>query len=217
MIEIDLLEQRRSRRPGAEDAARLQWTRVLPRDGWMIGSAVAALAATFAAVHPFTAGDDAAAVARRLEAAIRDSVRIAAVVVDAGVLESRRDSMAARMDAILELDGQRYVWAHLMDEVAKALPREAWLTRLAHVPQAEGGPRIRMEGGVVGSMALTRFWNRLEASPFIRGDHLVSSERTPTPLSRTVGETHHFVLEAEPETPDPELVELVPLAGPATP
>lgn len=216
MIEIDLLEQRRSRRPGAEDVARMRWTRV--RDGWTVGSAVAALGATFAAVYPFTtAGDDAAEFARRLEAAIRDSARIAAVATDARILEVRRDSMAARMDAILELDARRYVWAHVMDEVASALPREAWLTRLAHVLPAEGGPRIRMEGGVVGSVALTRFWNRLEASPFIRGVRLVSSERTGRPSSRTAGETHHFVLEAEPETPDPELIELVPLAGPVTP
>ena len=218
MIEIDLLEQRRSRRPVAEDTARLRWTRVLPRDGWTIGSAVAALGATFAAVYPFaTAGDDAAAAARRLEAAIRDSVRIAAVVTDTRVLESRRDSLAARIDAILELDARRYVWAHLMDEVAQALPREAWLTGLAHVPSAEGGPRIRIEGGVAASVALTRFWNRLEASPFIRGVRLVSSERIPRPLVRTAGEIHHFVLEAEAETPDPELIELVPLAGPVTP
>lgn len=194
----------------------MRWTRA--RDGWTIGSAVATLGATFAAVYPFaTAGEDAAEVARRLEAAIRDSVRIAAVVTDARILESRRDSMAARMDAILKLDARRYVWAHLMDEVARALPREAWLTRLAHVLPPEGGTRIRMEGGVVGSVALTRFWNRLEASPFIRGVRLVSSDRTWEPSSRTAGETHRFILEAEPETPDPELIELVPLAGPLTP
>ena len=218
MIEVDLLEQRRIRRPGAEDAARPRWTSILPRDGWMIGSAVAALGAAFAAVYPFwAAGDDAAAAARRLEAAIRDSVRIAAVVTDARVLESRRDTMAARIDAILELDGRRYVWAHLMDEVAGALPREAWLTRLAHVPSAEGDPRIRIEGGVMESVALTRFWNRLEASPFVRGVRLVSSERITRPLSGTAGEVHHFVLEAESETPDPVLIELVPLDGQETP
>lgn len=218
MIEIDLLEQRRSRRPVAEDPVRLPWAAILPRDGWMIGSAVSVLGATFAAVYPFTtAGDDAAAVSRVLEAAIRDSVRIAAVVSEARVLASRRDSIAARIDAILELDARRYVWAHLMDEVAGALPREAWLTRVAHVPSAEGEPRIRIEGGVVGSVALTRFWNSLEASPFIHGVRLVGSERIARPLSRSAREIHHFVLEAESETPDPELIELVPLAGSTTP
>ena len=218
MIEIDLLEQRRSRRPGAEDATRWRWTRILPRDGWMIGSVVVVLGAAFAAVYPFvTAGDGAPTAALRLEAAIRDSVQIAAVVAGARALESRRDSMAGRIDAILELDARRYVWAHLMDEVAGALPREAWLTRVAHLPPVEGKHRIQIEGGVVGSLALTRFWNRLEASPFIRDVRLANSERIARPLPQAAEGSHQFVLEAEFEHPDADLIELIPFAGQATP
>jgi len=218
VIEIDLLGESGGRRPRADRiaASRLNW--ILPRDGWLIGSAAVVLAALIATVSLFTAAQqDAAGAAGRLEAAYRDSIRIAAALGATLVLEARRDSIGERIRLVLEMDAQRYVWPHLLDEVAGALPREVWLTQLAQVTSPERGVHLRIEGRSRGSLALTRFWNRMEASPFIRDVRLVNSERVkqPLPLPVEAEEIYYFVLEAEHETPDPELIELVAVADTA--
>lgn len=216
MIEVDLLRERRGRRARTDKTARSGLTRAIPRDGWMIGSTAVALAASITAILLVTATrDDAAGIAGRLEAASQDSVRLAAALANTRVLEVRRDSIAARVDLVLELDAQRYVWPHLMDEVASALPTEAWLTRLAQTPSAEGGFRLQIEGMARGNLVLTRFWNRMETSPFIRGVQLVNSERIERPMPHEAEELYAFVIEAEHETPDPELIEWVPVADTA--
>lgn len=179
----------------------------------MIGSAVVLFAALVTAVNLFTAArQDVAGVAGRVEAAVRDSLRIAAAAEAVHVLEARRDSIAERLRLVLEMDAQRYIWPHLMDEIAGALPREAWLTRLAGATSPEGEVRLQIEGGAQGGVAVTRFWNRMEASPFMRGVRLINSERIERPLPGDAEELYHFVFEADHETPDPELIELVSLS-----
>ena len=216
MIEVDLLGERRGRRARTEQAAPWGFTKILPRDGWMIGSTVVLVASLVTVVNLFTAArQDVAGAAGRVEAAVQDSLRIAATAEAVHVLEARRDSIAERLRLVLEMDAQRYVWPHLMDEIAGALPREAWLTRLARATSPEGGVRLHIEGRAQGRAALTRFWNRMEASPFMRGVRLINSERIERPLSGDAEELYQFVLEAEHETPDPELVELVAVADAA--
>lgn len=216
MIEVDLLGERRGRRSSTEKAAPWRFTRILPRDGWMIGSTVVLFAALVTVVNLFTASrQDAAGMAGRMEAAVRDSLRIAAAAEAVHVLEARRDSIAERLRLVLEMDAQRYVWPHLMDEIAGALPRDAWLTRLARATSPEGGVRLHIEGRAQGGVALTRFWNRMEASPFIRGVRLINSERIERPLSDDSEELYGFAFEAEHAIPDPELIELVSLADTA--
>lgn len=213
MIEVDLLGERRSRRPRTEQAAPWGFTKILPWDGWIVGSTVVLFAALATAVNLFTASrQDVAGVAGRVEAAVRDSLRIAAAAEAVHVLEARRDSIAERLRLVLEMDAQRYVWPHLMDEIAGALPGEAWLTRLARAASPDGGVRLHIEGRAKGGVALTRFWNRMEASPFMRGVRLINSERIERLPPDDAEELYQFVFEAEHEIPDPELIELVSLA-----
>jgi len=179
----------------------------------MIGSTVVLLAALVTAVNLFMASrQDLAGVAERVDAAVRDSLRIAAAAEAVQVLDARRDSIAERLRLILELDAQRYAWPHLMDEIAGALPREAWLTRLTRATSPEGGVRLHIEGRALGAGALTGFRNRMEASPFMRAVRLINSERVERPLPDDAEEFYQFVFEAEHEIPDPELIELVSLA-----
>ncbi len=216
MIEVDLLRERRGRRPRAEEVAPSGLTKPLPRDGWMIGSTAVALAASITAILLVTAaGEDSAGVAGRMEVALRDSVRLAVTIENTRLLEAHRDSIASRVDLVLELDAQRYVWPHLMDEVAGALPREAWLTRLAHASSAEDAIRLRIEGTARGNLALTRFWHAMEGSPFMRDVRLINSERNERPMLDETEELYDFVIEAAHETPDPELIDWVPVADTA--
>jgi Tfp pilus assembly protein PilN len=111
-----------------------------------------------------------------------------------------RDSLLAQIGVIRSVDGDRYVWPHVMDEVAKALPAYTWLTGVfaeqalaaAPPPPARAGAaakakadsvvalpvnetlKFRIEGRTVDIQAYTRFLRQLEASPWLHDVTAVS-------------------------------------------
>jgi Tfp pilus assembly protein PilN len=148
------------------------------------------------------------------EAAVADSSRYADLVQRNEALISRRDSIAERVALIQAIDQGRYIWPHLLDEIARALPDYTWLGGVVQTGAAES-PDFMVRGRTGNNFALTRFMENLEASPFIRGVELVSTEQV---IEREEGLTgmrtvHDFTLEAAYETPPPELIETVPLLG----
>jgi len=86
-----------------------------------------------------------------------------------------RDSLLAELDAIRQIDGDRYVWPHILEEITKALPDYTWLVSVKNVdvPQAVGdsGPaqavRFRIEGRTSEIAAYTRFLRQLANSPWV--------------------------------------------------
>ncbi len=110
-----------------------------------------------------------------------------------------RDSLLAQIGVIRSVDGDRYVWPHVMDEVAKALPAYTWLTgvfaeevQAAVAPPVKAGApgkaaadsaaaapvdqtlKFRIEGRTVDIQAYTRFLRQLEASPWLHDVTAVS-------------------------------------------
>ena len=67
----------------------------------------------------------------REEKALADSTRFAGVLRARLVAEAKRDSVRRQLDVIRAIDGGRFVWAHIMDEVSRALPPYTWLKSLA--------------------------------------------------------------------------------------
>ena len=178
MLEVDLLQggdwgqDGRSRKPVSRVRARR-----LSRDGWIIGSALVVLISLgFAAYFALSIRTRAAGLEAALQAALADSVRSTALIAKMRTLEARRDSIAARVAIIQEIDARRYLWPRLMDEVAGVLPEEAWLTRFAQVTSQETPARFEVEGLARDNFSLTRFWNGMESSPFIRNVRLISTE-----------------------------------------
>ena len=55
--------------------------------------------------------------------------------------EMIRDSLVAQIGVIRIVDGDRYVWSHVLDEVTKALPAYTWLTDMAHAVATGPGRR----------------------------------------------------------------------------
>jgi Tfp pilus assembly protein PilN len=91
--------------------------------------------------------------------------------------ERLRDSLVAELEAIREIDSDRYVWPHVMEEVTKALPDYTWLTSLeAITPRLEEGAdsvvkppvRFTVEGRTSDLSAYTRFVSQLTSSPWIQ-------------------------------------------------
>jgi len=91
--------------------------------------------------------------------------------------EQLRDSLVAEIEAIRAIDGERYVWPHILEEVTKALPDYTWLVSLQSIAtsideQADTAapPPIRfaIEGRTPDLSAYTRFVSQLAASPWVR-------------------------------------------------
>lgn len=214
MIEIDLLQGGGWGRDGRSRTADAGVRSRRPfRDGWFIGSTLAIIGSlgvgTYlgVSIRARTAGLEEA-----LQAALADSARSAGLIEQMQTLGARRDSIAARVALIQEIDARRYLWPRIMDEVAGVLPEEAWITRLAQVVSPEDAIRFEVEGMSRDNFSLTRFWNGMESSPFIRNVRLISTENVASSSAGEVGgDLYHFVLQAEPEHPAPEVLDFVPV------
>lgn len=126
--------------------------------------------------------------------------------------EAKRDSLLAQIAVIERIDRDRYVWPHILDEIAKVLPPYTWLTDVA-ARQAEGDtsgtPSFLISGSTVDMQALTRFLRELEGSPFIEAVSLVSTGIV-TEEGRDVTT---FVTGARFQRPDSSAITLQPLAA----
>jgi Tfp pilus assembly protein PilN len=150
------------------------------------------------------------------EVAVRDSIRLADILDESSLLQARADSIAARVAAIQEIDQNRYVWPHLMDEVARSLPDYAWLTNLFQITDGEE-LAFQIQGQAGTYFALTTFMQNLEASQFIRNVQLIESRQVAVSADDTRGDRllYEFTLEAEEQRPPAEMIETVPLFGPS--
>ena len=216
MIEVNLLpegKKRSPRRAGPRFSLSLPEFKGLPSDRWVLGAWAAGIVAVLAMGFLFF---QVSGVAEELEVqvqdAVQDSARYADLIEGAEALRARSDSIAARVEVIQEIDGFRYVWPHLLDEVARALPDFTWLIRFMQIsPPPE--LTFRVEGRAGTYFALTTFMENLEASPFIRNVRLLSSDQVT--VSGTGGDrsVYEFTLEGFRDDPPPELLETVPLFG----
>lgn len=216
MIKVNLLPGgKRTSSPGVRRKIPLPKIKGVGGDRWLMGTiALAVLGAGYAASLFFGLRSEREELAVDTEAAVADSARYAEIVQRNEALIARRDSIATRVAIIQGIDQGRYVWPHVLDEVARALPDYTWLTAIIQVGAAEH-PDFRVRGRSGNNFALTRFMENLEASSFIRGVELVTTEQVVERDQGLSGVTtvHDFTLEASYEVPPPELIETVPLLG----
>jgi Tfp pilus assembly protein PilN len=64
----------------------------------------------------------------KLEQTRAENKRFRAFLTEKRHQEMIRDSLVAQIGVIRSVDGDRYVWSHVLDEVSKALPAYTWLT-----------------------------------------------------------------------------------------
>lgn len=148
-----------------------------------------------------------------VEEAVRDSIRFADLIAQTEALQARRDSIAEKVSIIQEIDADRYIWAHIMDEVARALPEFTWLTGIVQVAQAQQLD-FQIRGRAGNNFVLTRFMENLEASPFIRNVQLISTVQVVAREGGMEGVqrlVHEFQLQAVYDQPPVESLETVPL------
>jgi len=145
--------------------------------------------------------------------------------------EQIRDSLAAQITTIKSVDGDRYVWPHVLDEVTRALPAYTWLVTVTPVaappppppppgakdkdkkqrPDTMPAPKVlqfQVEGRTVDIQAYTRFLRNLEASPWI-SDVTPVSAQTIVEQERAVTA---FTIRAQFKQADSAYVRTVPLS-----
>jgi Tfp pilus assembly protein PilN len=236
MIEINLLpgatKKKRSRGGAGFDLRGLvsEWSTKV-KDPILMGSIGAAVVGLSAiAFMYFHQGSREASLTERLEKAVTDSTRFAAVLREQTRAAAKRDSVAKTLGIIRTIDNNRYVWAHILDEVATALPPYTWLSRVeqtsavtsaaakkpdpktaaaAPVVEEEGRTEFRVVGNTVDMQALTRFMTTLENSPFVRDIRLRRSEL----VTIDGKEVTEFELDGAYESPPPGAIRTVPLSA----
>lgn len=226
MIEINLLPGARkkksgSRGPSFNPGAVLEQLRGRFKDPWLM-LAVAGFVIGLAGVGVmwWMQNTKSVELAERERVATQDSTRYAAVLAQRTAAEAQRDSILRQIAVISAIDGDRFVWPHVMDEVARALPTYTWLRQVqqsnqtvAAAPEAvaAAGPpviNIRIMAYTVDLQAVTIYMKNLEASPFLQNITLSLSE------SATVDgkDVHQFQLDLQYQKPDSTAVRRVPLS-----
>ena len=97
-----------------------------------------------------------------------------------------------RMEVILDVDRNRFLWPRILDEISSALPRYTWLesvTEITPFPQLT----LRVEGNTMSNLLLSQLITKLENSSMLRDVRLVSS----TEREHASYQTKYFVLEAD--------------------
>lgn len=114
----------------------------------------------------------------RIDEEVQDSTRFADLIERTNLLTARNDSIAQRVQIIQEIDQGRYVWPHVLDEVAAAVPDYTWIQEILYTG---GNPlQIRVNGRAGSIYAITNFMRRLEASPFLRAVQMDRAEQVPS-------------------------------------
>jgi Tfp pilus assembly protein PilN len=186
MITINLRPGQKRKRAGnplkdVGERFRALGTRV--KDPLLIGAAAAwVIVAGFLAVSMFMTKRELSALEPRIEQARAEHTRFKTFLAQKRKQELIRDSLVAQIGVIRSVDGDRYVWPHILDEIARALPAYTWLTNVAveantvvntavtdttAVDTMPPALQFRVEGRTVDMQAYTRFLRQLESSPWI--------------------------------------------------
>ena len=216
MIEINLLPGAKRKRGGKGMKLALPDMKVLlgsVKDPWLVACIVSWVLALGVVTPLWMKGrGQVAALGPRLEAAQREQRRYSALVARKTQFERARDSLIAQIDVIKNIDKDRYVWPHVLDAVAKALPPYTWLDNLqsrAAEGDTSGAPSFQISGKTVDMQAFTRFLRNLEESPFIEAVAPVSTGL----VSEKGRDVTTFVINARYQVPDSTLLTWQSLAA----
>ncbi|MBI4500274.1 MAG: PilN domain-containing protein [Gemmatimonadetes bacterium] len=189
MIEINLLpgpKKKKTAGPGfAVSLDDLKAMLAAVKDPLLIGAVVAwVVALIVVGFFWFSDGRRLAVQEEELSRAQSEQRRFSALIAQKRKAESLRDSLMAELNVIRGIDGERYVWPHILEEVTRALPDYTWLTTLepiggtrapgqaaapAVATDSGGAPAVRftIEGRTSDIQAYTRFLRQLANSPWI--------------------------------------------------
>ncbi len=192
MIEINLLPGKKRVAKGAGMKLSLPDFRGLiaqVKDPWLITAIIAwVIVGGGGAALFITERARLAAAEARLENIRTEKRRYDIVIAQKRQAEKVRDSLLFQINVIRDIDADRYIWPHVLDQATKALPPYTWITHMQSVTamvapgagqQAANGPvtveedsagvssvRVSIDGRTVDIQAYTTFLRQLAASPW---------------------------------------------------
>jgi len=193
-----------SSRGGGPKLPEFDRTKLLVGGAWVVGVAVVAW------MH-LGMNTRLNALSTEYEAAQRDSARYATLRAQGDSLLAQEQIISQKLQVIQQIDSGRYIWAHVLDEISRALPPYIWVVSVSEAFSEGGIPRVRLHGRAGNYYALGRYLEDLEASPFLRNVRLNSSSQTTVDQRTVIG----FIIDATYQEPTPDVIETVPLFGAA--
>ena len=210
MIEINLLPGKKKKAPGAGMKLSMPDFKGIiaqVKDPWLIGAIAAwVVVGGGGALLFITDRARLAAAETRLENVRVEKRRYDIVIAQKRQAEKVRDSLLYEINVIRQIDADRYIWPHVLDQATKALPPYTWITqvRTASVIIAPGGGQVNngpvtvdrdssgapsvavaIEGRTVDIQAYTTFLRQLAASPWFT-DVTPASSQTVIEADRPV-------------------------------
>ncbi|WP_373060653.1 PilN domain-containing protein [Gemmatimonas sp.] len=157
MLQINLLPGSKKTSRGAGSlAGSIGAIGASVRDPWLVGAAGSVIVACAAVGLLFSAQNARAGeVTDKVDRAVRDSTRYAKVLDARRKLIAERDSVQRQLQIIRTIDENRYNWAHILDELSRALPAYTWLTTLEQTSKAPLPPGADTLAGVTTSAPVT--------------------------------------------------------------
>jgi len=222
MIEINLLPGAKRKRGGKGAGFSMPDVKALAgmvKDPWLI-ACVAAWVITVAvfALLWLPKRNAVNAMGPRLAEKQAEASRLADVLRTKNEAEAKRDSLLQQIEVIRNIDRERYIWPHIMDEVTRALPPYTWLDDLAArtgdaagLTDSAGTPAVAVQlmGKSADIQAITRFVRNLEESPFLEGATQVST----SVVNEQGRDVFSYVINVRYQQPDTSLLAMRPLAS----
>ena len=210
MIEINLLPGKKKAAKGAGMKLSMPDFKGLiaqVKDPWLIGAIAAwVVVGGGGALLFITDRARLAAAETRLESVRADKRRYDIVIAQKRQAEKVRDSLLFQINMIRQIDADRYIWPHVLDQATKALPPYTWITQMRTASalvapgagQVNNGPvtverdssgaplvAVAIEGRTVDIQAYTTFLRQLAASPWFT-DVTPASSQTVIEADRPV-------------------------------
>jgi Tfp pilus assembly protein PilN len=209
MIEINLLPGKKKSAKGGGAGIQLPDFKALiaqVKDPWLLGAVAAwVLVGGGGALLFITDRARMASAESRLERAQTEERRYQIVIAQKRQAERVRDSLLHEITVIRDIDADRYIWPHVLDQATKALPPYTWITHMqstsAVVAPQTGQPNgpvtvqrdslgrpsvsVSIDGRTVDIQAYTTFLRQLAASPWFT-DVTPASSQTVIEADRPV-------------------------------
>src|SRR5712692_11116980 len=232
MIEVNLLPGQKRKAPGAGFKFRMpDFGGLLAnvKDPWLIAAVLAWVIVGGGAAALFVVERAKLALAEStLETVKVEKRRFDVVIAQKRQSERIRDSLLAEIVVIRNIDADRYIWPHILDQVTKSLPPYTWITSVqasnaTSTPNASGGPQVSqtapvdstgapavlftIDGRTVDIEAFTTFLRQLAASPWLT-DVQAAKSQTIAEADRPVTA---FTITAKYKVADSAFIRTVPL------